>query len=64
MSTIIGSFLVMAAIVFIMSIGVIVGRKPVRGSCGGLNQIDGMNDCEICGGDTNKCENSSETGAS
>ena len=37
-----------------MSIGIIFNRKPLSGSCGGL---DPNGDCSICGGDQNKCEN-------
>jgi hypothetical protein len=42
-----------------MSVGVLMGRKPVQGSCGGLNKVDGLGDCEICGGDRNKCDETS-----
>ena len=34
---------------------VIFNRKPLSGSCGGLNP---NGECSICGGDTNKCDNS------
>lgn len=40
------SFLVLLAVIAAMSIGVINGRKPISGSCGGLNN----GDCEFCGG--------------
>ena len=56
MQLILITFLVIAVVVLIMSVGVLAGRKPVQGSCGGLNNIDGMQDCEICSGDRNKCE--------
>ena len=49
------SFILIAFVMLIMSVGVLMGRKPVQGSCGGLNKIDGMGECEICGGDTTKC---------
>lgn len=49
------TFLLIAAVVLIMSIGVLFGRKPVQGSCGGLNNIEGMKECEICGADPQKC---------
>lgn len=39
-----------------MSIGVIMGRKPLAGSCGGMAALGMKLDCEICGGDTRKCE--------
>lgn len=45
-----------------MAIGVMFGRKPIAGSCGGMKAL-GMNmECEICGGDPSRCE-SSETSA-
>jgi hypothetical protein len=33
-------------VVFIMSIGIILKRKPIAGSCGGIANL--MGDCEIC----------------
>lgn len=56
MTTLLVTFLVLAIVVGIMSVGVLMGRKPVQGSCGGLNNIDGLSECEICGGDRNKCD--------
>ncbi|GAA6152786.1 (Na+)-NQR maturation NqrM [Pseudoteredinibacter isoporae] len=45
-------------LVMMMSIGVLMGRKPISGSCGGVG--DALNDpnyvCDICGGDESKCE--------
>jgi hypothetical protein len=43
-----------------MAIGVLMGRKPISGSCGGVGAALGEKDysCEICGGDTKKCEDS------
>ena len=38
-----------------MAIGVIFQNKPLKGTCGGLNQMSGQS-CEICGGDPNKCD--------
>ena len=46
----------MLMVMLLMSVGVLLGRKPVQGSCGGLNTIDGLSECEICGGDSSKCE--------
>jgi len=37
-----------------MSIGVILNRRPLSGSCGGLN-ADTV--CTICGNDPKKCDN-------
>lgn len=56
MTTLLVTFCVLALIIAMMSIGVLMGRKPVQGSCGGLNKIDGMGECEICGGDRKRCD--------
>tara|TARA_B100000678_G_C18093177_1_gene455639 strand:+ start:369 stop:503 length:135 start_codon:yes stop_codon:yes gene_type:complete len=39
-----------------MSLGVLFGRKPITGSCGGLQGLGEEGECEICGGDPNKCK--------
>ncbi len=45
-----------------MAIGVIMGRKPIAGSCGGIGAALDEEDyvCEICGGDPDKCDSNSE----
>ena len=42
----------------IMAVGVIMGRKPITGSCGGVGAALGEVDyaCELCGGDEAKCD--------
>lgn len=45
--TLLLSFAVMLAVIAGMSIGVLNGRRPIRGSCGGLNG----GGCELCGGE-------------
>lgn len=50
------TFFILLAIVAAMSIGVMRGRNPISGSCGGLNNLGIDGECEICGGDANKCE--------
>lgn len=44
-----------------MAVGVIMGKEPLKGTCGGLNRIMGDRDCPVCGGDTQKCETSKQT---
>ena len=55
MTTLLFSFAIMVVVIVIMSVGVLMGRKPVQGSCGGINNLTG-GECELCGGDVNKCE--------
>jgi len=59
------TFLVLLIIVAIMAIGVIRGRRPISGSCGGLNNVGVSAGCEICGGDAHKCnaETNNRTGS-
>lgn len=57
------TFLIFTAVILVMSVGVIYGRRPISGSCGGLNNMGEAGACEICGGDTAKCESTTETKA-
>lgn len=41
------SFLVFATVIAAMAIGVLAGRAPIKGSCGGV----GGGGCELCKGD-------------
>ncbi|MCR9279259.1 MAG: (Na+)-NQR maturation NqrM [Pseudomonadaceae bacterium] len=50
------AFLVMLMIVGGMAVGVIAGRKPIAGSCGGLNAMGADTECEICGGNPARCD--------
>ena len=56
MATIIFAFLFMLAMVGIMAIGVIMGRAPISGSCGGMKALGMDVECEICGGNPALCE--------
>ncbi|MDH3350212.1 MAG: DUF539 domain-containing protein [Gammaproteobacteria bacterium] len=47
------TFAVLLAVIGAMAIGVMNGRKPISGSCGGLNS----GGCELCSG---KCVRESE----
>jgi hypothetical protein len=52
-STLLVTFAVMLAVIGAMAIGVMNGRKPISGSCGGLNG----GGCELCSG---KCKRETE----
>ena len=58
MAMLLVTLLVMLLVVVGMSIGVLLGRKPLAGSCGGVGKALGEEDyvCELCGGDEAKCE--------
>lgn len=57
-------FLVMLLVVFGMSIGVIMGRKPIAGSCGGIANLGIEKECSICGGSREKCDEVNSQAAS
>ena len=52
-STLLVTFAVMLAVIGAMAIGVMNGRNPISGSCGGLNG----GGCELCSG---KCKRETE----
>lgn len=56
-------FFVMLLIVVAMSVGVLMGRKPISGSCGGMSSLGMEVACDICGGDTAKCDKENQTAA-
>ena len=45
------SFAVIGLVILGMAVGVIAGREPIKGSCGGLSG----GGCELCGGDSKRC---------
>ena len=50
LATLVFSFVLILAVILAMSIGVLNGRKPISGSCGGLNN----GRCELCSGNCRK----------
>ena len=42
-------------IMLAMAVGVIFGRPPFKGSCGGLGAVGINQDCELCRGDRGIC---------
>jgi hypothetical protein len=60
MATLIGTFVLLLLVVAGMAIGVMFGRKPLKGSCGGLNNGSGESSCTVCGGNPAKCDESAQ----
>ena len=59
-STFIAVFAFMALFVALMAVGVLLGRKPISGSCGGMAAIGMESECDVCGGDKSKCDKESK----
>ncbi|RDL43168.1 ApbE family protein [Marinomonas piezotolerans] len=56
MTTLLVVFVCMIVVVTAMAVGVLMGRKPISGSCGGMSALGMEVACDICGGDKGKCE--------
>lgn len=59
MATFLAVLVVMLVVVGAMAVGVIFGRQPIKGSCGGMAAIGMESECDVCGGDKNKCDKES-----
>lgn len=55
------TFCIFFFLVLAMSVGVLAGRGPIKGSCGGMSALGIDTECDICGGDPNKCDNVEES---
>ena len=56
METMILSFVILLLIVGGMAIGVLMGGKPIAGSCGGMTALGMDVACNVCKGDPEVCE--------
>ena len=45
------AFLLFLVITLLMSLGVMLMKKNIKGSCGGLNAISGSDKCSVCNKD-------------
>lgn len=50
------TFVVMLFLVGAMAVGVLMGREPIKGSCGGMTALGMDTACDICAGDEQVCE--------
>ncbi len=59
-----GIFAFLLVVIAAMAVGVLNGREPIKGSCGGLNRL-GMRDgeCPICGDDPSQCTSETSEGS-
>ena len=48
METFMFSMVISVCVFIIMSLGVLITNKPIKGSCGGLNALFGKSACDIC----------------
>jgi hypothetical protein len=53
-TTLLFTFAALCLVTLALAIGVIAGRKPLQGSCGGLAGAT-REDCPVCGGDNARC---------
>lgn len=56
-------FSVFAIVIAAMAVGLARGR-PIKGTCGGIANLGLNTECDICGGNTDKCEEESSRRAS
>ncbi|WP_027856998.1 (Na+)-NQR maturation NqrM [Marinobacterium jannaschii] len=54
------TFIVLGLIIVGMSVGVLMGRKPIAGSCGGMAALGMDTACDICKGDKEVCDDYQE----
>ncbi|MFV8817371.1 (Na+)-NQR maturation NqrM [Haliea sp. E17] len=64
MMTFLISAVVIGLVITIMAVGVLFGRAPIKGSCGGLGALGIDQACEICGGNPQRCEEETREGKS
>lgn len=48
--------LVFGIVIAAMAVGVIAGRSPIKGSCGGMGALGVDTACDLCGGNPQRCE--------
>ena len=56
------SVLVFGLVMAGMAVGVMAGRPPIKGSCGGLGALGIETACELCGGDPRRCDEETRDG--
>ncbi len=54
------AFVVFLTAVAGMAVGVIVSNRRIKGSCGGLNLVPGLDACPVCGKDADAARQAGE----
>lgn len=49
MATFVLAFVVMAIVMVIMAVGMIVKKKPIKGTCASLSNLGANGECVVCG---------------
>ena len=49
MNTFLSAFIVIGLAFFGLAIGLILKNQPIKGSCGGMANLDEGSECQICG---------------
>ena len=62
MATLLISMLIVGLVMAGMAVGVMAGRQPIKGSCGGMGALGIDTACEICGGDPKRCDEETRDG--
>ncbi len=56
------SMLVIGLVIAAMAVGVLAGRPPIKGSCGGVGALGIDTTCDLCGGDPQRCDEETRNG--
>jgi len=56
------SALVIGLVIAGMAVGVIAGRSPIKGSCGGMGALGIDSTCDLCGGNPQRCDDETRDG--
>ena len=56
------AMVVIGIVIASMAVGVIAGRPPIKGSCGGMGALGVDTACELCGGDPRRCDEETRDG--
>ena len=56
------TILVFGVVIAAMAVGVIAGRSPIKGSCGGMGAVGVDSSCDLCGGNPQRCEEETRAG--